>query len=192
MTTLHDTTQQNELTAKERETATRLSLQTESEVFSAVKGLSQAQLNFKPAAGKWSVEECVKHIAAAEKTLWAMVEVSLQQPANPQKRASIQFTDEELIKAVEDRSHKSTTFAALEPANAPYHTTAEALAAFKENREKLIAFIKSTNQDLRNHVSVLPIGTYDAYQFVLLISAHSNRHVQQIEEVKTNINFPKY
>lgn len=190
MTTPQAATKQSGLTAQERNYAIRFLEETQSGVFSAVKGMNEAQLTFKPAADKWSVELCVKHIAAAEKHLWTMVEASLKQPANPEKRAGIKFTDDELINAVKDRSQKSKTFAALEPANSPYKTLAEALTSFKENRNKLIAFVKSTRKDLRNHVSVLPIGTYDAYQFILLISAHSNRHTQQIEEVKANINFP--
>jgi len=182
---------QSTITAQEREFAIQFLTKTESAIFSVVKNLNQAQLTFKPATDIWSVEECVKHITSAEKELWAMVEASLNQPANPEKRTGIKFSDGELIKAVEDRSHRSKTFAALEPANSPYATLTEALASFKENREKLIAFVKYTHYDLRNHVSVLPIGTYDAYQFILLISAHTNRHTQQIEEVKANTGFPK-
>jgi uncharacterized damage-inducible protein DinB len=180
------------MTTKERDYAIRFLKDTESEVFNSVKGLSEAQLTFKPAANKWSAEECVKHIAAAEKELWAMAEPVLTQPANPEKRADIKFTDEQLVNAVEDRSHQSKTFAALEPDNSPYKSVDEALNAFKENRDKLIVFINSTQEDLRNHVMVLPVGTYDVYQFILLISAHSNRHTQQIEEVKGNSSFPKY
>ena len=191
MITTQTTTKPDQLTPKERDYAVKLLTQTETGVFNDVQGLTAAQLKFKVAADKWSVEDCVKHIAAAEKNLWDMVDASLKQPANPEKRAGIKFTDEQLVNAVEDRSHKSKTFAALEPANSPYKTVPEALAAFKENREKLIAFVKNTDQDLRNHVSVLPIGTYDAYQFILLISAHSNRHTQQIDEVKANSDFPK-
>lgn len=184
-------TEKNLLTAKERDYAVQFLKETELGVFDAVKSLNGAQSIFQPAADKWSVEDCVKHIAAAEKVLWAMIEESLKHPANPEKRDGIKFTDQDLIKAVEDRSQKSKTFEALEPANSTYKTLAEALASFKENREKLIAFVKSTKEDLRNHVSVLPIGTYDAYQFILLISAHSNRHTQQIEEIKANIDYPK-
>jgi len=179
------------ITPQEREKAMQLLTQTESGVFDAVKGLSVAQLNFKPAADKWSVADCIKHIAAAEKELWAMAEPALSQPANPEKRAGIKFTDDDLIKAVEDRTHKSKTFAALEPANSPYKTVTEALTAFRSNREKLIALIKNTKTDLRNHVLVLPVGTYDSYQFILLIAAHSNRHTQQINEVKADAGFPK-
>lgn len=183
--------QQNQLTPKERKDAVRFLKETESGVFNAVKNLNEAQLTYKPAADRWSVEECVKHIAAAEKELWAMADASLKQAPNPEKRAGIKFTDTALVKAVEDRSHKTKTFAALEPVNSPYKTLAEALKAFKENREKLIAFVKTTNIDLRNHVLELPLGTYDSYQFILLISAHTNRHTQQIEEVKADPGFPK-
>ena len=35
-------------------------------VLDATKGLSETQWNFKPAPDKWSVAECVEHIAAAE------------------------------------------------------------------------------------------------------------------------------
>jgi uncharacterized damage-inducible protein DinB len=181
----------NMLTTQERDSATQFLKQTQLEVFAAVKNLSKAQLTFKPAADKWSVEDCVKHIAASETTLWAMVEMSMKQPVDPQKQTETKLSDEGLISAVKDRSHKSKTFAALEPANTSYKTLAEALTSFKENREKLIAYVRDTEEDLRSHVSVLPFGTCDAYQLILLISAHSDRHMQQIEEVKSNANFPK-
>lgn len=180
------------MTTQERDYAIRFLKETETDVLNSVKGLSEAQLKFKPAANKWSAEDCIKHIAAAEKELWAMAVPVLKQPANPEKRTDIKFTDEQLVKAVEDRSHQSKTSAALEPDNSPYKSLAEALNAFKENRDKLIVFINSTQENLRNHVVVLPVGTYDLYQFILLISAHSNRHTQQIEEVKVNNSFPQY
>lgn len=185
------TTQPIQLTIKEREYAINFLKETETGVFNAVKGLSNDQLNFKPAPDRWSILECVKHIAAAENELWAMAQPTLKQPANPEKRADIKITDKALVEAVEDRSHKTKTFSAIEPANSPYKTLDEALAGFKENREKLIAFVKNTKEDLRNHVVVLPVGTYDTYQYILLIAGHSNRHTQQIAEVKADPHFPK-
>ncbi|MCX2480845.1 DinB family protein [Pedobacter sp. MC2016-15] len=189
--TLPATTNQNSLSAQEREDAIKFLEETKSELFRAIRNLKNNQITFKGDTEKWSIEECVKHIAAAETTLWAIVEESLKQPANPEKREQIKFNDRELINAVKDRTHKSNTFSALEPANSPYKTWNEAMESFEENREKLILFVKNTKDDLRNHVSVLPIGTYDAYQLILLISAHTNRHTQQIQQVKEDINFPK-
>jgi len=185
------TTKPGQLTPQERNFTTGFLKETEQGVSSAIKGLNQAQLTWKPAVDKWSIEDCVKHIAVSEKNIWEMVNQSLQQPANPDKRSGIKSTDEQLINAVKDRSHKSKTGETFEPANAGYKSIGDALKSFQENRDKLIAFVNSTPEDLRNHVSVLPFGTYDAYQIILLISAHSNRHTQQIEEVKANVNFPK-
>jgi len=179
------------LTDQERLAAVKILEDTQREVLEAVKGLSDEQLNYKPAPDKWSVGECLKHIAAAEKELWPMAQQGLSAKANPESRSKIKFSDEELVKAVEDRSHKSTTFAALEPVNSPYHSIAESLTAFTANRKALIDFVKTTKADLRGHVLMLPLGNYDVYQFILLIAAHSNRHTQQINEVKANAGFPK-
>lgn len=184
-------TKENSLTQQERDFASKFLEDSEQGVSASVKDLSEAQLKFKPAADKWSVEECVKHIAISEKNLWAMVEGALKQPANGEKRSEIKLTDEQVVKRVEDRTRKSKTFDALKPENTPYNSPAEALASFKENREKLVHFVNNSKEDLRNHISVLQTGTYDAYQLILLIAAHSNRHTQQIEEVKADANFPK-
>lgn len=181
----------NTLTDQEVRDAVNLLLTTRNDFLSSVNGLSDQQLNFKASPEKWSIRECALHLAAAEKELWAMAEKNIMEKPNPELRSEIQFTDKDLIAAVEDRSHKSKTFAALEPTNSPYHTLSEALAAFKRDRQKLIDFTKSSKVDLRNHVLILPLGKYDAYQFILLIAAHSNRHTQQIIEVKNSPNFPK-
>jgi hypothetical protein len=119
-----------------------------------------------------------------------MLEASLKEPSNAEKREKIKITDQELIKAGQDRSHKSNTFSALEQANSPHKSVQDALKSFKDNRRKLMAFVQSTQKDLRNQVLELPLGTFDAYQFILLISAHTNRHVKQIKEIKGGIQLP--
>jgi hypothetical protein len=60
-----------------------------------------------------------------------------------------------------------------------------------ENGEKLIQYVKTTDADMRNHVVTFPPGSFDSYQMILFIASHSNRHTQQIEEVKADPNFPK-
>jgi hypothetical protein len=179
------------LTQKERDDAARFLQDTENGVINSIKGLSEAQLKFKPAEDKWGVEDCIKHIAAIETALWQMTEGYIKQAANPEKRADIKWTDEEVMKNIEDRTSKKKTFPQFEPQNISFKTTEEALASFKESRQKLIEFVKTTKEDLRNHVAALPFGSFDCYQMILFIGAHSNRHTQQIEEVKANASFPK-
>ncbi|CAN5582413.1 DinB family protein [soil metagenome] len=179
------------LTDEERKIAAELLQQTEDGVISSVVGLSEAQLNFKPAPDKWSVAECVKHIAVTEQGLWQMTNGAIQAAANPEKRSEIKATDEQVVQMIESREKKVKTFPAMEPQNTPYKSMEEAMTSFKTDRAKLIEYVKTTSDELRNHVAALPMGSFDSYQMILFIAAHSNRHTKQIEEVKADPNFPK-
>jgi hypothetical protein len=179
------------ISKKEKKSATKFLKQTKEGVFDAVKGLSDVQLKFKPAEDRWSVEECLKHIAITEQMLWGMEEANLKQPATPEKRSEVKWTDDDVVKRIEDRSAKVKTMDPAKPENTPYKSASEALESFKQSRDKLIDYVKGTNDDLRNHILAMPFGSLDGYQFILFISAHTNRHTQQIEEVKADPNFPK-
>jgi hypothetical protein len=179
------------ISGKERKLVVNLMKETKGDVVKSVKGLSPAQLDFKASPEKWSVKECVYHIALAENNLWQMLETSLKQPANPEKRSEIKVTDDQLVKMMEDRSFKVKTSEAFEPKNAPWKNMDEALESFKTTRANHIKYLKNTTEDLRNHVLQMPFGSLDCYQLCLMIASHSNRHTQQLNEVKTDINFPK-
>ncbi len=181
----------NTLSKKERSAAVKLLKETEEGVFDKVKGLSDAQLKFKPAADRWSVEECLKHIAITEQALWQMTDKAIQQPATPDKRSEVKSTDEQVVQMMENRTQKVQTMDPFKPENTPYKSAREALASFKANRAKLMAYVKSTQEDLRNHMVTLPFGTVDTYQMILFIGAHSNRHTQQMAEVMADANFPR-
>ncbi|WP_276483005.1 DinB family protein [Paraflavitalea pollutisoli] len=181
----------NPLTDKERKDAIDLLHSTQKELMDEIKGLSEAQLKYKPSPDRWSVEECVKHIVVTEGMLWQMTEAAIKQPANPEKRSEIKVTDEQAVKMVEDRSEKRKTSDQLKPENTKYATLAEALDAFKTGRTKLEDYIKTTNDDLRGHVMTMPFGSVDSYQMLLFLAAHTNRHTQQIREVKADAGFPK-
>jgi flagellar biosynthesis chaperone FliJ len=179
------------LSGKERKLLVNDLKETRKDLLESIKGLNDAQLNFKASPESWSVKECVYHIALSEGNLWQMAEKALKEPANPEKRSEIKWTDEQVITMIRDRSHKVKTVAPLEPVNAPYKNLDEALDDFKTKRASLIKFAKTSTDDLRNHVVQMPFGYLDCYQLLLMISAHTNRHMQQIQEVMANANFPK-
>jgi hypothetical protein len=179
------------LSDKERKDAVNLLSKTEQGVFNSLLGLSDAQLNFKPAPDKWSISDCVKHIAVTEIALWKMTDSALEKPANPEKRSGIKATDEQVVQMVESRAQKVKTAPPMEPQNTSYKSTPDALSSFFDNRKKLIEFMSTTSDNMRDHVLILPFGSYDSYQMVLFIAAHSNRHTQQIEEIKADPNYPK-
>ncbi len=181
----------NLISKKEKKSAAKFLKESKNGVLDALKGLSEKQLKFKPSPDKWSVEDCMKHIAATETGLWKLTEESINKAANPEKRTDIKMSDEEVMKNITDRSTKVKTFPPFEPENTGFKTLEEAISSFNENRGKLINFIKKTDADLRNHVATLPMSSFDCYQMILFIGAHSNRHVQQINEVKADPSFPK-
>jgi hypothetical protein len=191
ITGLAGTLKDTSISQKERKSAISLMKDTKSEVLNSVKGLSDAQLNFKAAADRWSVKECIYHIAISEKNLWDILEGSMKTAANPEKRMEIKVTDEQLIKMMENRSNKVKTMAPFEPQNTPYKSFVEAENNFKTGRADHIKYLKSTTEDLRNHVVQMPFGWIDCYQLCLMIASHSNRHIQQINEVKADTGFPK-
>lgn len=178
------------LSKKERKSAINLMKETKTDVLKNVKGLSETQLNFKAAPDKWSVEECMYHIAISEKNLWDLMEATMKAQANPEKRSEMKMTDEQLVKMMEDRSFKVKTNEAFEPKNTPYQSLDEALEAFKSRRADHIKYLKSSTEDMRNHVAQMPFGWLDCYQLCLMIAAHSNRHSQQINEIKADPAFP--
>jgi hypothetical protein len=179
------------ISKKERSYAAKLLKDTEKKLKDELKGLSEAQLKFKPAPDRWSIEECVKHIAVSEDMFWQMMDGTVKAPANPDKRTEIKVTDEQLVQKIEDRSTKVKTNEKLMPENSSYKDTDEAFEAFKKKRDQLMEYVRSTSDDLRNHVATTPVGMVDSYQLILFTAAHSNRHTQQIMEVKTDPNFPK-
>ena len=179
------------LSKKERKFAAEQMKSTKAELQDAIKGLSPAQLTYKVSADKWSVQECVYHIAISEKTLWTMLETSMKAGPTPEKKKDLKVTDEQVIKMTEDRTNKVKTFSSLEPQNTHYKSLDEAMNDFKTTRAAHIKYIKATSEDLRNHFVQMPFGLLDCYQLCLLISSHTDRHVQQLNEIKAAAGFPK-
>jgi hypothetical protein len=160
----------------------------------SVAGLTDAQWNYKPSPDKWSIAECAEHIAVSEEMLGGMVKKSVDAPATPEKRipaAETRTKDEHLIAAVVDRSKKVQAPEVLRPTHR-FSSPAEAVEHFRVSRDANIDFVDKTEAELRARFSPHPLlGQLDLYQWLLLISAHSERHTLQILEVKADPGFPR-
>ncbi len=190
ITGLAGTVKNDTIAKEERKYAVALMKESYKEAVKSVKGLSEAQLNFKAAADKWSPKNCIYHIAATEKGLWGMFEGAMKAPANPEKRSEIKITDEQFVKMVKDRSNKVQAAEVFRPENIKYASLQEALADFKLTRMEHIKYMKTSTEDMRNHVVQMPFGWIDCYQLYLLLGAHSSRHTEQINEVKATAGYP--
>jgi hypothetical protein len=190
ITGLAGTVTSTSITFKERKFAATHLKETKVDVLKSIKGLSQAQLDFRTNPDRRSIRECVYHIVVSERTLWQLLQKTMKQPANPEKRTDIKVTDDQVISMTEDRTTKFRTSQELDPKNSTYKNLDQALESFKSIRTEHIKYMKTTTEDLRNHITRLPVGWVDCYQICLFMSAHSNRLMQQIEELKAAPNFP--
>jgi len=192
VTSLAQTASSPILTQQERDAALKSLQSTHDAFLKSISGLSEKQWKFKPAPDRWSVAEVSEHIAVSESTIFGLVETKFMAgPPTPEKRAEIKATDEMILERVPDRSHKAQAPEFLKP-TARFANEEDTIKAFEDARAKTMDYVKTTQDDLRDHIGPHPLlGPIDAYQWILLISAHSERHTKQIEEVKADPNFPK-
>lgn len=156
---------------------------------STVDGLSDAQLNYKSSPESWSVAECVEHLAISESMIGGMLQEALKTEADPSKRSNVAMTDEQLLTAIGSRDQKVKTGEAFEPSG-KFGSYEDSLIEFLSKREAHIAYLNSTQDDLRNHYAQAPFGTIDGLQVLLFMSAHTERHVKQMKEVMADPGFP--
>src|SRR5688500_19224949 len=103
------------LTSSERKFAIDYLTSTKKDLLKSIKGLSQEQLNFKSSPESWSIAECVEHIAISETNLFGMIQGTLKEEANPEKRKEVKLSDLDVFNAITDRSHKVKTREAFVP-----------------------------------------------------------------------------
>jgi len=157
----------------------------------SVEGLSETQLNFKPAADRWSVRQCLEHIVLTEKIIFDFAKKGMEAPANPERKKDLKMQDEDVFKGITDRSFKAKAPESI-VLTGKYLNADAALTDLKINRKAVFKYIDSVSlDDLRNHISDSPIGLIDAYQEFVFLAGHTSRHTAQIEEVKADVNFPK-
>lgn len=178
------------LTQADRDRAMKYLESTKQGVLDATAGLSETQWNFKSAPDRWSVAEVSEHIAAAEGFLRGMItEKVMTAPPRPEGE-DVKAIDEMVLAAIPDRTQHRQAPEPLKPTNR-FGSAQGSLKQFIESRAQTEDFLR-THDDLRAHAIDSPLGKkLDAYEWVLFIAAHSERHTKQILEVKADPKFPK-
>jgi hypothetical protein len=153
-----------------------------------VHGLSPAQLEYKASPDRWSIREVVSHLAVAEPDYWREIKEALKAAPDMKDKKST-ATDADIMWYGIDRVVHTKTGGGHEKVDT-YKDLGEALGKFQALRATMIDYIKTTKDDMRAH----SFGTrepIDCWQWMLEISTHAERHLQQIREIKNDPNFPK-
>ncbi|MGZ5472998.1 MAG: DinB family protein [Thermoanaerobaculia bacterium] len=154
----------------------------------SIEGLSEAQWNHKTAPERWSPAEVAEHVATSEGFIRGYIEPMMKE--EPAAELLANARKDSIDEMVVDRSKKFQAIEPLQPTR-KYPTPAEALAAFRAERQKTLDFVKNGG-DFRLHAAAHPAaGPLDGYGWVVFLSAHTERHTLQIDEVKADAGYPK-
>lgn len=159
---------------------------TESWLASELDGLSDAQLTFKMTPESWSIKDVAEHLAIAEPRSWTNLEASLKEPVKDTWKPTA--TDEQMLWYGIDRTNRQKTGEARVP-HGQFPSAQASLASFRKLRATMLALAKTSQEDLRGRPFMG--GGQDVYQWFLMISTHSQRHILQIREIKAHPNYPK-
>ena len=188
ITGLAGTLNSSTISMKERKSATNLLKDSRTRILDAVRGLQTEQLNFKKSPEGTSIRECILLAATTEHQLWEQLQAALKKQANPDMRKQIFLSDEQLMQRAENGNFPTTIL----PAGMiqEYSNMDEALAGFRKERTAHLKYMKTTTEDLRNHVLHTASGWIDSYQLCLLIAANCMHLEEQIAELKSDPRFP--
>jgi DinB superfamily len=154
-----------------------------------VRGLSPAQLEYKASPDRWSIREVVSHLAVAEPDYWRDLQKSVKAVPDMEHKKSVN-TDADIMWYGIDRVQHTKTGGGHEKVDT-YKDLNVALGKFQALRGVMIEYIKTTNDDLRAHSFGDGAEIIDCWQWMLEISTHAERHIQQIREIKNEPGFPK-
>ncbi len=178
------------LTQKDRDAAVKQFTETQESYAKALKGLSKAQMNFKPGEKSWSVGQAAEHIMLSESAILNFIKQGMKTPLNKNEDV-FRVNDVAVTLAVTNRLQKFSAPSIIQPKK-DSKTIADLVSGFNKSRGVNVKLIKMTKIDLRNHFMKNPLmGTIDIYQWFLFLNGHTERHLAQIAEVKAHKDFPK-
>jgi uncharacterized damage-inducible protein DinB len=146
----------------------------------AVAGLDESQAKVRPDPARWSVLDCVEHVATVEERFlgWLQSAKKLDEPRiDKEKEAG-------LLARVADRSTRAQSPEAALPTGR-FATLAQALEQFNAGRTRSIQFAQDRSDELYYLVAEHPrFGPMNGAEFLVIITAHARRHAAQIRETR--------
>jgi hypothetical protein len=185
--TVHDSS----LSQKERKQAITLLKSSRTDLLNNVKGLTTTQLRFKRTPGDLSIEDYIYSTLRSEMSYHERIKSSMEEPCSPERRIIVRCTDEQVknLREAQDfpiRSillHPNTRMAGMR--------TVDALLKFQSLRQEHIKYVRTSTEDMRNHLVQAAGEWMDSYQYMLALGAQTNYINFQINAIKLHPGFPK-
>jgi hypothetical protein len=149
--------------------------------------LNDEQWSYKPARGGWSIAECLEHVVVVENLSLGRLESAIANGLNTEVRA---ITDEFILEKIPARSAKFEAPDFSLPSGR-WASKEELLDQFHRIRSKTLAMAKRTDVKFREVAFAHPrFGNLDGHQWLLVMSSHCARHLNQIAEIQADPGYP--
>lgn len=153
-------------------------------LLNSINGLTDEQANFKPADNVWSIVECLEHIF--------LVDVGVSKTLTVNAPETYTNDKSELLGA--DKLHhilvnKRNEFKVPAPdfvtPSGRFKTVNEASQSINIIIDKIILHLDQNDISTETHTIKHPrLGEMTKLDWIYFLIAHTNRHIEQIEEVK--------
>jgi uncharacterized damage-inducible protein DinB len=162
-------------------------------LIAGVENLSQTQFDFRPTDETWSVGEILDHLYLSESGVAKIIKMNVSRAAKsnaaPESAASDWGTSLDQYK-IENVTRKLKAMEQIVPRSRLAKN--EILASLSRSRAELVeAAQAAADYDFAQMDFPHPLlGALNLYQWVRFIGKHELRHLNQIEAVKLDANFP--
>jgi hypothetical protein len=150
-------------------------------LYAAVAGIDGNLALRKPGPARWSILECVEHVALAERFLLSRLTGAVD---SGQSHGS-QAREAAIVQRGLDRARRVESPEPGRPRGC-FQDLAEALSAFDSARTGTIGFVERFAGDPRSWLTNHPLipGPVNCYEMLLIVSVHPARHAAQIAETR--------
>jgi hypothetical protein len=188
-------------------------------VVDTTRGLTKQQWLYKPGPKSWSIAECIDHLANTEDYVVRLLRervltsgeavygafpsrgTSVKPDASKPQRMSL-IQDSFVVRDMTDRTQvaavpveQRSPIEEIAPRSS-FEDPESALQHFLKVRSATLKYVRTTNDDLRGHFLTAPLPRFnvqfaDAYQWILRMSAHVERHLMQVHEIRRSKGYPR-
>lgn len=180
------------MTKEERAKVIQWLTDTQKVYLDRLEQVTEAQWSWRPAPFRWSVGEVAEHIMLTEARLFAAVERAMAAPPNPNWQARTTGKDTFIQRAVPSRAIRVQAPLEIRPSGKL--SREEVIRRYKELRARVFEFAQKTDAPLKAHTIEHPMpafNTLNAYDWLIYIPMHTERHNKQMAEVMAAAGYPK-
>lgn len=180
------------MSPEERATVVKLLVDSRKEFIDSIQDLTDAQWNFRPGPFRWTIGEISEHIVLAEGRLFLAVTKAVQTPPDPDWEARTSGKTAFLNQVMPNRTGRAQAPWEIQPKGKL--SKSEVIRRYNEVRDRTLQFAQQSQIPLKEHTLEHPFpqfNTLNAYQWLIYIPLHNQRHDKQIAEVKASPGYPK-